>query len=128
MLASLLTWLRSETGTLAVGAVVYGAVVVIARYAPANSPFWTLVRSYLTDYAHKNLKTIPGSAAVRVELAPFGGFDVVITLGDEVLMRRHVETVDRSSSPVEAASALKWTPEAHAERVASEVNAKGGKS
>lgn len=65
-MAAVLNWLASPEGTAAVGALVYVAVTVIARYAP-RTPFWNGVRSFLTDYAQKNLKTLPESVGARIE-------------------------------------------------------------
>jgi hypothetical protein len=65
-MAAFIGWLSSPNGIAATGAFAWLALVIAGRYAP-QTPFWDGVRSFLTDYAQRNLKALPANVAARIE-------------------------------------------------------------
>lgn len=77
----MLEWLKSPDGIALLGALGYIAVSVLARYMPAT-PGWMAVRSFVTDYAQRNVNALPPSLEARID--PVTAEIVLLVSGTEV--------------------------------------------
>ena len=117
-MGDLIRWLSANPDVLGIAAFVI--LSVVARYMPRNSPFWSAVRSVVTDYAQKNLTTVPDSVSVHLAQRAGGDgatseFDVVLCVGDRD--KGHAREVKRFTFPIDAVKAnLAVTSEAAAIR------------
>lgn len=87
-MAAFLGWLQTPSG-VAFCALSYALVCYVASRHP-DSPFWTAVRSALTDYKRLNLKALPANVAASLEYDNDPGAIVVLSIDGREVKRLRV--------------------------------------